>query len=216
MNGYTRPDFTRCALITIDLQNDFVGTDAPAGIPGTQAVVPNVVRALQCFRQLRRPIVHVVRLYCDDGSNADLCRREAIEGGLRVVSPGSDGAELVDVLKPDPADRLDAEWLLAGEAQRLSDYEYVMYKPRWGAFFRTSLAAFLQEWGCNTVAFVGCNFPNCPRTSIYEASERDLRVILLTDAVSQLYPQGEAELGKIGVNLLTTAALVQAVEEVLA
>ena len=32
--------------------------------------------------------------------------------------------------------------------------------------------------------FCGCNFPNCPRTSIYEASERDFRVVLARDAIS--------------------------------
>ena len=52
--------------------------------------------------------------------------------------------------------------------------------------------------------FSGCNYPNCPRTSIYEASERDFRVVLVKDAVSQLYPKGEEEMKNIGVSLQET------------
>lgn len=56
----------------------------------------------------------------------------------------------------------------------------------------------------DTLVFSGCNYPNCPRTSIYEASERDFRVVLVKDAISQLYPKGEEEMENIGVGLLAT------------
>ena len=55
------------------------------------------------------------------------------------------------------------------------------------------------------------NFPNCPRTSIYEASERDFRVVLAEDAVSGLYDKGREELRDTGVQLLSTAEIVQSV-----
>jgi nicotinamidase-related amidase len=44
------------------------------------------------------------------------------------------------------------------------------------------------------VVFAGCNFPNCPRTSIYEASERDFRIVLVSDAMSGLYERGDRDL----------------------
>jgi nicotinamidase-related amidase len=56
----------------------------------------------------------------------------------------------------------------------------------------------------DTVVFVGCNFPNCPRTSIYEASERDYRVVVVTDAVSGLYDRALVELADIGAALMTS------------
>ena len=55
--------------------------------------------------------------------------------------------------------------------------------------------------------FAGCNFPNCPRTSIYEASERDFRLVLVEDAVSGLYERGKDELRGIGVALMNAAEL---------
>ncbi|WP_459872860.1 hypothetical protein, partial [Endothiovibrio diazotrophicus] len=51
----------------------------------------------------------------------------------------------------------------------------MLYKPRWGAFYRTSLESHLRGLDVSTLVFSGCNFPNCPRTSIYQASERDFR-----------------------------------------
>ncbi len=62
----------------------------------------------------------------------------------------------------------------------------------------------------DTTVFSGCNFPNCPRTSIYEASERDYRVALARDAVSGLYERGERELEGIGVAVLDAIDIVDA------
>ncbi len=204
MGKYTDPDFARSALITIDSQNDFTLANAPARIPGTREVVPNMARLLRSYRRREWLIVHVIRLYLHDGSNAELCRRQAIEEGRQLVAPGSDGAELVAELKPDASMNLRANELLSGRLQRLGANEFVIYKPRWGAFYGTHLEEFLRQRDVDTLVFSGCNYPNCPRTSIYEASERDFRVVLVKDAVSQLYPKGEEEMLNIGVSLLRT------------
>jgi nicotinamidase-related amidase len=97
---------------------------------------------------------------------------------------------------------LDHELLLAGGFQRVGATEHVMYKPRWGAFFNTGLDRHLHESGSNTLVFARCNFPNCPRTSIYEASERDFRIVLVSDAISGLYDRGAEECRAIGVEVL--------------
>ena len=79
-----------------------------------------------------------------------------------------------------------------------------MYKPRWGAFYNTPLEDYLREHDVNTLLFSGCNFPNCPRTSIYEASERDFRIALAGDALSGLYERGTKEMENIAVLVTTT------------
>jgi len=56
----------------------------------------------------------------------------------------------------------------------------------------------------NTVVVCGCNFPNCPRTTIYEASERDYRIVLATDATSVLYDRALQELKNIDVLVMNT------------
>jgi isochorismate hydrolase len=82
--------------------------------------------------------------------------------------------------------------------------EWIMYKPRWGAFYNTLLEKHLHNLDVNTVVVCGCNFPNCPRTTIYEASERDFRIILAKDATSLIYNIGLQELENIGVLLMNT------------
>jgi len=200
--GYTTPEPARSALLTIDVQEDFTRPGAPAEIRGTWERLPTMRRVVDVYRKHGLPIIHVVRLYLADGTNADLCRREMIEGGIRLVVPGSAGAELVEALRPDATVRLDGEALLAGELQRLAGNEWAMYKPRWDAFYQTPLEEHLRALGVSTVVVAGCNFPNCPRATILGASMRDFRIVMITDAVSEVYDQGLAELRGIGVRTL--------------
>jgi nicotinamidase-related amidase len=203
MDTYTSPDYDRAALITIDVQRDTLDGQ-PFESPGTSLAVPQIARAVDFFRARAQPIVHVVRLYKADGTNVDSCRRLLIEGGSRLVIAGSAGAELAPPLLPSAEIALDADRLLAGELQTIGPAEWIMYKPRWGAFFGTPLEEHLRSIQVSTLVFGGCNFPNCPRTSIYEASERDFRIVVVADALSGLYPVGRKELENIGVRVVDT------------
>ncbi len=207
---YTTPDLTNSALLTIDVQRDFSQQGALAEIPGTMEVVPRIVRLLNAYRANERPIVHIVRLYLSDGSNVDLCRRASIQSGKEIVRPGSAGAQLVQALLPADDTELNCPDLLGGAIQTIGPNEVIIYKPRWGAFFGTPLQEHLNKLQVNTVVVCGCNFPNCPRTTIYEASERDFGIVLVEDAVSGIYGQGKAELQNIGVHLWSTETLTDA------
>jgi len=212
MDSYIEPDYSHMALLTIDVQNDFTLTNAPLEVSGTRAVLSRIRELVLAFRQSNRPIVHIVRLYLPDGSNADLCRRKAIENGKQAVVPNSQGAELVGEIKPSADVILDSEKLLSGELQLIAPKEWVVYKPRWGAFFHTPLQRHLEELNINTVAICGCNFPNCPRTTVYEASERDFRIVFAVDAVSKAYEQGLTEINNIGVALLSSAEIIELID----
>ena len=198
------------ALLTIDMQNDFL-KGRPFEIPGTSEILPQTRELVETFRHALLPVIHMVRLYKPDGSNADLCRRSALEQGAMIVCPGSSGAELAPPLMPSQESTLDTELLLSGAVQPLGPNEWAIYKPRWGAFFGTSLGQHLSSLGVTSLAFAGCNFPNCPRTSIYEASERDFRIVLVEDAISGLYDRGLNEMKNIGVVLINSKQLAQAV-----
>ena len=65
------------------------------------------------------PIFHAVRLYRPDGSNVDNFRRRSVEEGLRILMPGTMGAELIPEAAPAGEARLDTGALLAGGFQRL-------------------------------------------------------------------------------------------------
>jgi nicotinamidase-related amidase len=209
---YTRPSADSAALVLIDVQRDFLdipddtpGDHAAMPVHGTRAAISAMAQLTKAFRERGLPIVHVIRLYQPDGSNADLVRRRLIEQGARIAAPGSTGSQIAAELLPNVVE-LEHELLLSGGVQQIGAAEHVIYKPRWGAFYDTGLERHLRESGSDTVVFAGCNFPNCPRTSIYEASERDFRIVLVSDAVSGLYDRGAEECRAIGVDVRDLSA----------
>lgn len=209
MNDYLSPQWTRSALLTIDVQRDFTLPGATLQIPGTLEALPAMRRLLAAYRGALLPIVHIVRLYLQDGSNADVCRREQIERGASMALPGTEGSEIVEELLPESGIRLDPDLLLSGERQQIGPKEWAVYKSRFGAFFKTRLDEYLRDMGVTTLVVSGCNFPNCPRTTIYEASERDYRIVAVTDAISGIYDRGREELKGIGVELLESDECVK-------
>jgi nicotinamidase-related amidase len=137
-----------------------------------------------------------------------LCRRWLFQEGRGFVLPGSKGAELVDDLKTSPDIVLDHSALLRHEIQKIGPDENVIYKPRWGGFYKTPLESHLRKREISTLVVCGCNFPNCPRTTLYEAGERDFRLVLVRDAVSGLYPKALSEMRDIGVTVLLTPEIL--------
>jgi len=203
---YTQPDFATAALVIIDTQ---AGTldGQPLEIPGTSTALPAMRSLTAAFRESSHPIVYIVRIYRPDGRNVDLCRRSAVECGAEILLEDSSDCQIAPGLLPKKAP-LDCALLLSGGIQVVSENEVVIYKPRWGAFYKTPLEDHLKGLGITTLVFGGSNFPNCPRTSIYQASERDFRIIVAKDALSGLYLQGVAELENIGVRFLSAAELI--------
>jgi nicotinamidase-related amidase len=209
MNRYTKPKWSESALITIDTQCDTLDGQ-PFEIPGTSAILPRMAALLQAYRNAEKPIIHMIRIYKADGSNVDLCRKELVEGGTALLLAGSSGCQLAPELLLHPGIELDTDLLLSGGIQVFNSKEVAVYKPRWGAFYSTPFERYLREKEISTLVFCGCNFPNCPRTSIYEASERDFRVVLVEDATSGLYDRGKREMRNIDVELLSTSQAIDA------
>jgi nicotinamidase-related amidase len=208
MSKYTEPELDKTVLITIDTQRDTLDGQ-PLEIPGTSAVLPNIRLLLNIFRNRSMPIIHIVRIYQRDGGNVDICRREAVENGLPWILKDSEGCQITSEFFTPGVVALNTSLLLSGGIQNISTNEVIIYKPRWGAFYHTPLEKYLKKLNVSTLIFTGCNYPNCPRTSIYEASERDFRIILVTNAISGLYEQGEREMRNIGVGLFTAEELYE-------
>lgn len=212
MNGTTAaeetaPRWASSALLVIDMQHDFLdGGESP--VPGTEAVLPAIERLLTAYRRARLPIVHVVRLY--RGEDVDLPRRALVRSGRGPVRPGTPGARVVSSLLPRGTMDLDDELLLAGGVQSLGQDEVVLFKPRWSAFHRTPLERRLRDGDVSTVVIAGCNFPNCPRATAYDASARDLRVVIVDDAVSGATPDRLADIRLIGAHVADSYAVDEA------
>lgn len=196
MTDHVAPHWDTSALLVIDMQADFTAVD------GTTEVIEPVSTLAETFRRAGRPIVHVIRLYPAGSADVDLPRR-SLAGSL--VAPGMAGSEIIAGL-PVPT-RLDPRLLLSGRPQGIGEDEIVLFRPRWGAFYRTGLECWLRAREVDTVVVAGCNLPNCPRATLFEASERDFRTVVVSDAVSQASPERLADLAGIGVAVLTTATV---------
>lgn len=207
MVDYVVPDWANAALVVIDVQRDFV--DGPAAVPGTHEVIPAIAATVAEFRRLGRPIVHVVRSYRPGDSDVDLPRRAAVEAGEALVAPGTAGAEIPGELLPGAVD-LDWDSLRFGAVQEIGATEFVLFKPRWSAFFRTPLDSLLGDHDVTTVVVAGCNLPNCPRATLFDASELDYRTVLVSDATSQTTPERLSDLERIGVQLRTADQVIGA------
>jgi nicotinamidase-related amidase len=202
----TAPHFDMSVLLVIDVQVDFLDEGAWT-VDGTSDRLAAMAALAAAYRSAARPIVHVVRLY--DGDDVDLVRRAALRDGARMVRPDSPGAQIAPQLLPDPGIALDSRALLAAELQTVGDNEVVMWKPRWSAFHRTPLDDHLRRLGIDTVVLAGCNFPNCPRATLFDASQRDYRVVVVEDATSRVTPERLADAVALGVHALPTETVVR-------
>ncbi|WOC12431.1 cysteine hydrolase family protein [Gordonia sp. MP11Mi] len=203
MPDYLDPHWSTSALVVIDVQYDFV--DAVAG---TRDVLPALVHLTHAFRAAGRPIVHVVRSYVAGESDVDVVRRASIEAGDAAAQPGTVGAQIPVELLPGAVE-LDWDLLRSGAPQSVGPEERVLYKPRWSAFHRTRMDDVLRVAGVDTVVVAGCNLPNCPRASLFDASERDYRTVVVADATSQVTADRLADLELIGVRVRRVDDVVQ-------
>jgi nicotinamidase-related amidase len=208
MTNYCVPEKGKAALLCISAQRDFVAPGSPVRACGWPSALPNIGRLVESFRAQHAPIYHSVRLYKPDGSNVYACRRQAVEEGLRILMPGTLGAELIDDLKPNREIRLDPETLFAGDFQEIGRIEFVHYRPRWGAFHDTALEDRLRKQQVNTLVICGFSFSTGGRASVYEASARDFRIVLVPDALCNATDEAVQELGRIGISLMDTSNCV--------
>lgn len=211
----TEPHFESAALLTVDIQSDTVEPGGPWYDPDSGPMLMAAAGITRAWRSAGRHIVHVVRLYEEDGSNVDRCRKDRWADGWRAVVPETPGAELAEELKPNEDVRLAAQLLLSGEFQLWSGTEAVMYKPRWSAFFGTSLERFLTTRRIDTVVVVGHMFQNCVRATIQDATANDFRTVAVADAISgSITGAGLEELAAWGVEITTAYDVIDQIARV--
>ncbi len=208
MADYTVPERQHVVLVTSDLQRDFLEPNSPLTRCSAGRCIGQCATVVSAFRRAGLPIYHSVRFFLPDGSNVERSRRQAVEEGMRVLMPGTSGAELVDGIAPDGHKRLNALKLLEGDAQELGPNEWAFCKPRWGAFYSTRLDEYVRKANATTVVVIGSDFECGVRPTVYEACARDYRVIVVPDAAGcQVDDIALNQLGRLGVYLIGADAL---------
>ncbi|XP_060172840.1 probable inactive nicotinamidase At3g16190 isoform X1 [Lycium barbarum] len=150
------------ALLVIDMQKDFIS--GPVQVKGGQAIVPNVIKAVEVARNCGIHIVWVVREHDPLGRDVELFRRHFYTAGkTKVASKGSVGAELVDGLV-------------------IEEDDYKLVKTRFSAFLNTHLHSYLPTNGITSLVITGVQTPNCIRQTVFDAVSMDYKhVTVITD-----------------------------------
>ena len=183
-----------CALLVIDMQNDFVMPGSPIRVAGARASVPVVKKVLTAFRNVGMPVFHAVREYRPDGSDIEITRLDNFLERTKVVVPGTRGCEIIEELKPIPG-------------------EYRIVKNRFSAFFMTELDLMLRRLGIEHVVVCGTEYPSCVRSTIFDAISYNYFVTLITDGCSAQTPEiAESnihDIKNIGIECVTAAEFIK-------
>ncbi len=158
------------ALIMIDMQRGFIDPSSPLCIAGAAATVPACAEAIRVFHEKELPVFYAVRHYRADGSDVEKARAKVWEDG---------GKPLSEVCCESMSDAFP-------ESFEVSERDRVLIKPRFSAFFATSLDLVLRRLGVQTVVLAGTTTPNCIRTSCYDALSLDYDVVVLSDCTSSV------------------------------
>jgi biuret amidohydrolase len=161
----------KCALIVVDMQNDFVAPGAPMETPAGRAMLPKLTRAIDFCRQVGAKVIYTTHAHRKDGCDAGLFAKlwPPIASRAGLVD-GTKGIEIYDEIAPRPG-------------------EIVVKKHRYSAFYGTDLDIILRGWGIDTVVIAGVTTENCCLSTARDALFRDYKVVFLSDATATFdYP----------------------------
>ncbi len=147
------------ALLVIDMLNDFIEDEGSLVVPGAKRIVPRIARIMSEARKQAVPVVYVTDSHREDDHEFRYWPAHAISDTW--------GGEVIDELKPLPGD-------------------YIVPKRRYSAFFGTDLDNYLRELGIGKLYLTGVLTNICVYATALDASMRNYRVAVFTDAVASL------------------------------
>lgn len=155
---FKRKAMTGQCFLIIDAQNDYLD---PWDRHKVTRLVSRINEVVAAFRECGLPIVWIKTEFRADLTDAFLEMRDR---NISMVIEGGRGADFHSELDWQPCDK-------------------TIIKKRYSAFFRSELDTYLVERGIEKLAICGINTHACIRMSAIDAYQRDLRVLLIEDAV---------------------------------
>ncbi len=180
-------DWSRTALLIIDMQRDFL---EPGGFGETlgnnvsllAAAVGPCRAVLDAARAKGILVVHTREGHKTDLSDAPPAKLDRGDPALRIGAPGpmgrilvrgEPGHDIIPALAPLPL-------------------EPVIDKPGKGAFFATDLDHVLRNRGIEFLLVCGVTTEVCVHTTVREANDRGYRCIVVGDACASYFPEFHA------------------------
>lgn len=178
-----RIDPACCALVVVDMQNDFVAPDGICGrlfdVGGFRRCIGPIRALAASARRVGVPVVFTQQVQRPDGSFASPVW---LADNLRITAPNGDafeplqcmegtwGAEVIDELKPEPGD-------------------VAVPKLRRSGFGRTRLGDLLTERGRTTVVVTGVAALGCVEATVRDAIELDFFAVVPSDGIGDSTPE---------------------------
>jgi ureidoacrylate peracid hydrolase len=164
----------RTALLVIDMQNGFCasgGSFATLGLDVSMcaAAVGACQRLVAAAHDAGVPVIFTRYVYRADYQDGGVLVREILPAmrEARSLAAGTWDAELVDELVPSEAD-------------------FVVDKNRYSAFYATGLEPILTSLDVRNLVLCGVTTNMCVETTARDASQRDYRVFVVSDATGEL------------------------------
>ena len=148
------------ALLVIDMQRSFLSPDSHAFLPAARAVIPNVRKLAQAFRDADRPVIFTRHAVRDD------------------EDPGVMGEWWADVIRDgDPISEIEP-------SVDMQPTDVLIRKTKYNAFFGTELEDVLRKRQVTKVVICGVMTHLCCETTAREAFTRDYEVYFVVDGTA--------------------------------
>ncbi len=149
----------KSALLVIDMQRFFLEPNSPTFICGGLAILPNIKRLIDFFRENGRPVIYTCHVHHPEG----------IDAGIMgwwwqgICVEGTEEAKVYTDIEP------------------LSE-EKIIYKHRYSAFYNTDLETILRCLKIEDLVIAGIMTNMCCESTTRDAYFRDYRIKFLADA----------------------------------
>jgi ureidoacrylate peracid hydrolase len=161
---------SECALLVIDMQNDFILPGAPLEGWNCMAIVPNIAELVRFFRIKEQPVIwtkHVHQMN-DIGLLGPMWPATGPDSPTKALVKGTPGVEIIaDLPAPAPG-------------------ELVIEKRRYSAFFQTDLELNLRTLGVRTLLITGVNTNICCESTARDGFMRDFQIMSVADAQTSI------------------------------
>ena len=153
----------KAALLVIDMQTFFLDPASPTFSCGGLAILPNLVKVIQAFRQVGRPVIYTRHVHHPDGLDAGIMGWWW-EG---MCLEGSPESEIHPDISPERHDK-------------------VIFKHRYSAFYNTDLETVLRCLKVEDIVIAGIMTNMCCESTARDAYYRDYRVFFLADGTGSI------------------------------
>lgn len=162
INNLDKVKIQDCALIIVDMQNDFIAEGAPIECPGGRAIVPNIKKLKAWAKTNSIPVFYTQEMH----------RFQKVDYGLELERnepqhclEGTEGVEIIDDLKPE-------------------DDDFVIIKRRYSGYYLTDLEVLMKSFNKKVLIITGAATNVCVYATALDAMQRDVQVIVASDGVA--------------------------------